>query len=144
MYERLENSPRRTLSKSTTKADSCGNENKSCTTISGDSSGGEDTGNGEGDDGGGGEVIFSTRGAGDIVGTGGVGIRGNGVSTGGVIIGIAVSSAVIGMGDAGRLMVFVSLTSYDRYGLECDGKGPILSLITSSTIVRKGHYVQED
>ena len=55
-------------------------------------------------------MIFST-GTGDIIGTGGVGIRGSGVNTGGEVIGTAASSAVIGIGDGCRLIIFVSLTS---------------------------------
>jgi hypothetical protein len=128
------------LSKSTTKADFCGNENRSLAS---------------GDDGG--VRLFSTV-TENIVGAGGVGTRGSGVSVGGVIIGIALSSAVIGialssavvgislssavlgMGDPCRLIVLISCTSYDRYGLILDGYGSTLSLITSSTDKKK-HYI---
>lgn len=55
-------------------------------------------------------AILST-GTGDIVGIGGVGIRGNGMSVGSVVIGIAVSSAVVGIGDACWLVDLVSCNS---------------------------------
>ncbi len=136
------------MSKSTIKGDSCENENildlggeVTIFSISGGEIVGADGGTifstGCGDIvGAGGVTIFST-GCGEITGAGGVGIRGNGVSTGSVVIGIAVSSAAVGIGDWCWLIDLISWTSKDLYGLKLDGYGSTLSLITSSTDQKK-------
>jgi hypothetical protein len=94
------------LSKSTIKGDSCENENMFCvgggvTIVSTNSGEIVDTG---------GVTTFSGD-SGEKFGTGGVGSRGNGVSTGGLLIGIAVSSATAVIGDSCRLIDLISCTS---------------------------------